>query len=226
MRCQCGEEFRRIEDTMHVCSVCGKDTKVVYACPNGHSMCAECVEPIIRRKVKEICKSSTSRNPRTILDSLLSCDIISERKLRFHLITAPALVAAYRNSGGEIDMDEALDEVMRRGSLIPPKACGHAGNCGSATSAGIFFSVVAGTHPLKEENWGQVHMLTGKCLMDLGSIGGPRCCNRGVNIAMRNAVGTVKDALGVEMEWIDVKCHGFGNDVCIGSRCPYNDGSH
>ena len=224
MRCECGEELKRIESTMHDCTVCGKYTNVVYACTNGHSMCAECVEPHIRARVKEICEASESKDPRSILDSLLSDDLISERALRYHLIIGPALVTAYRNSGGDVDLDKALDEIMRRGFMIPAKACGHAGNCGSATSAGIFFSVIADTHPLKEENWGEVHRLTGKCLMDLGSMGGPRCCNRGANIAMRNAVDAVKDVMGIEMELNDAECH-FKNDVCIGDRCPFHSKS-
>lgn len=100
MRCECGEELKRIENTMHDCTICGKYTHVVYACTNGHSMCAECVEPHIRSRVKEICKASESKDPRSILDSLLSDDLISERALRYHLIIGPALVTAYRNSGG------------------------------------------------------------------------------------------------------------------------------
>lgn len=58
MRCECGEELKRIESTMHDCTVCGKYTNVAYACTNGHSMCAECVEPHIRARVKEICRAS------------------------------------------------------------------------------------------------------------------------------------------------------------------------
>ena len=60
--------------------------------------------------------------------------------------------------------------------------------------------------------------------MDLGSIGGPRCCNRGANIAMRNAVDAVKDVMGIEMELNDAGCH-FKNDVCIGDRCPFHSKS-
>ena len=204
------------------CTSCGNAGDMNYADENG-PICNGCAEPYIRERVRQICEASTSKNPREILDTLIADDLIAARPLRFHIIVGSALASAYRNSGGKIDLNTALDEIMRRGAFIPPKACGHAGDCGSAVSAGIFFSVIADTHPLKEENWGELHMLTGSCLYDLGKIGGPRCCNRGANVSMGNAVKTVKRIFGIEMEWHEVQCtHQDANDKCIGGRCPFS----
>ncbi len=215
-------EIKRIDTISGDCPVCGRAGDMVYS-DDEKPICFGCAEPYIRERVKQICKASSLKNPREILDTLIADDLIAARPLRFHITVGSALVTAYRNSGGEIDLDKALDEIMRRGALIPPKACGHAGDCGSAVSAGIFFSVIADTHPLKEENWGELHMLTGSCLYDLGKIGGPRCCNRGANVSMGNAVKTVERLFGVGMEWCDVQCmHQSANKECIGKKCPFS----
>ncbi len=112
---------------------------------------------------------------------------------------------------------------MRRGALIPPKACGHAGDCGAAVACGIFYSTVTDTHPLTQgQQWGDVAVLTGTCLVDLGKIGGPRCCNRGTLVSMKNTVQQVREKLGVEMEWYDRKCiHKDWNKQCKGKDCPF-----
>jgi hypothetical protein len=67
-----------------------------------------------------------------------------------------------------------------------------------------------------------VAVLTGSCLVDLGRIGGPRCCNRGSLVSMKNTVQQVREKLGVEMEWYDRKCvHKDWNKQCKGEACPF-----
>ena len=38
-----------------------------------------------------------------------------------------ALLVAYKNAGGEIDLPEALLEMMNRGKAVPGGACGFVG---------------------------------------------------------------------------------------------------
>ncbi|MCQ2356891.1 MAG: DUF5714 domain-containing protein, partial [Methanocorpusculum sp.] len=44
------------------------------------------------------------------------------------------LLAAYWNAGGEIDLPAALDEMIRRGSMVPGGFCRLAGACGVSVS--------------------------------------------------------------------------------------------
>ena len=48
-----------------------------------------------------------------------------------------ALLTAYRNAGGEIDLEPALREMMNRGKSVPGGACGFWGACGAGLSSGI-----------------------------------------------------------------------------------------
>lgn len=206
-----------------VCDICHKDCETDARCESGHVICLDCIEMPIRARIKEICRSSTSKDPYEVLEELNSDNMVRTRFLKNHLIVGSALAAAFRNAGGRVDLDPSLDEIMRRGNFIPPKACGHGGDCGAAVSTGIFYSVITDTHPLTEgEQWGDVSLLTGSCLVDLGKKGGPRCCNRGALVSMKDAVDQVKDRLGVEMEWKDRKCvHKDWNRNCKGESCPF-----
>lgn len=57
-----------------------------------------------------------------------------------------ALLTAYRNAGGKIDLKRALSEMVSRGKEIPGGSCGFWGACGAGISAGIYLSIV--TAPL------------------------------------------------------------------------------
>ena len=41
-----------------------------------------------------------------------------------HVMVGSALLAAYKNAGGEIDLPEALLEMMNRGKAVPGGVCG------------------------------------------------------------------------------------------------------
>ena len=59
----------------------------------------------------------------------------------------------------------------------------------------------------------------------IGGIGGPRCCDRSANVSMRMTVDAVRERLGVDMQWSDPVCtHHQGNNLCLGSACPFNPG--
>ena len=226
MRCpRCDAELERnAEKSKGKCIVCGKKCESNCGCVNGHLVCEDCTEDLIVRRIKDICESTTSKDPYDILEEMYEDRIVATRFLKNHICIGPALAAAYNNSANEkIDLDATIDELIRRGRLIPPKACGHAGDCGAAVACGTFYSTITDTHPLTPgEQWGNVSLLTGTCLVDLGRIGGPRCCNRGALISMKNTVQQVKEKLGVEMAWQDRKCvHKDWNKNCKGETCPF-----
>lgn len=77
-----------------------------------------------------------------------------------HILAGAALLAAYRNAGGEIDLPAALEEMIRRGSMVPGGFCGLAGACGAAISAGMCYSIATKTNPLSTESWGEANLLT------------------------------------------------------------------
>lgn len=135
-----------------------------------------------------------------------------------------ALLCAYHNCGGHVDLAAALPEMARRGQQIPGGACGSWGCCGAAVSSGIFISIATGATPLKEKEWGLANLMTAASLQAIGEIGGPRCCKRDSFTAVKTAVAFTAAHLGIQMELPpQIVCHHSAeNQQCLGARCPYN----
>ena len=75
----CGNELTGIERTGGVCSACGKETLLFHGCVSGHVLCPSCAEASVRQAIRDVCLSSDSRDPRQVLDSMLSVPLISAR---------------------------------------------------------------------------------------------------------------------------------------------------
>ena len=59
-----------------------------------------------------------------------------------------ALLTAYKNAGGNIDLPNALLEMMNRGKTVPGGACGFWGACGAGITTGMFISIISNSTPL------------------------------------------------------------------------------
>ena len=138
-----------------------------------------------------------------------------------------ALLTAYKNAGGDIDLRDALNEIMERGSSVPGGACGFWGACGAGISSGMFISIISGSTPLKNEPFALSHKMTSASLAKIGEIGGPRCCKRDSFLSILTAIDFVKEHFGVEMEKPEVICSWSShNNQCIGKRCPFSKANH
>ena len=68
-----------------------------------------------------------------------------------HTMVGSALLAAYQNAGGNIDLKTALYEMQKRGKQVPGGACGFWGACGAGISAGMYISIALKSTPLAKE---------------------------------------------------------------------------
>lgn len=133
-----------------------------------------------------------------------------------------ALLTAYRNAGGKIDLKRALSEMVSRGKEIPGGSCGFWGACGAGISAGIYLSIVTGATPLADQAWGLSNQMTSSALARIGAVGGPRCCKRDAYLAISEAVRFTVEKLKIPMEWTDICCtRSWQNHHCIRERCPF-----
>ena len=140
-----------------------------------------------------------------------------------HILAGASLLAAYRNAGGELDLPTAVEEMLRRGAMVPGGFCGLAGTCGAAISAGMFYSIVTKTNPLSNETWKDAQLLTAACLTAIGSHGGPRCCKRDTYLALQTTVRFMREHTGIAMEWQRKPQCIFSqrNRECLKEKCPY-----
>lgn len=199
------------------CVICGQEV----ANPED-AYCASCQEGHIP-EVIDLCMADTSSNPIAVLENLMSQDFCPMHGPLHHVLVGAALLTAYHNAGGEVAMEEALPELIRRGMQIPGGACGRWGACGASLSAGIFMSIVTDNSPFATESWHLSNLLTAKALEQVANNGGPRCCKRDSYLTLLTTIDFVKEHLGVAMEKPVVKCSRSQiNEQCIGQKCPFS----
>jgi hypothetical protein len=208
------------------CAICHKKENSKTRCVNGHYVCNEChmagLDTIIG-----VCLKSASKNPVEIIESMMNLPFCHMHGPEHHIMVGSALLTAYKNAGGEIDLAVALTEMMNRGKSVPGGACGFWGACGAGISSGMFVSIISKSTPLAQEPFALSHKMTAKSLTAIGEIGGPRCCKRDSFLSILSAIDFVKEKLGVEMERPEVVCHyASQNNQCIGMRCPFNKVNH
>ena len=218
----CGSELEYLDiPVMMKCSICGKEESSRARCIKGHYVCDQCHTSGMD-SVISVCRMETSKDPVKILNRLMSMPFCHMHGPEHHVLVAAALLTAYRNSGGEVDFDHCISEIMSRGRNVPGGVCGFWGTCGAGVSTGIFISVISGSNPLAEKPFALSNLMTSRSLNSIGTIGGPRCCKRDSYLAITEAIQFVKENLGVEMESSKIVC-GYSprNAQCIKERCPF-----
>lgn len=205
------------------CAICHKKEISSARCMNGHFVCDECHTKGIDQIIG-VCLNETSRNPYEIISHLMDLPFCHMHGPEHHIMVGSALLTAYKNAGGNLDLPKALSEMQARGRKVPGGICGFWGSCGAAISSGMFISIVTGSTPLATREWGMSNLMTSASLNAIGSVGGPRCCKRNSYLAIMEAVKYAKDILGVEMELPHIRCRHRGqNNQCIGTRCPFHE---
>ena len=209
-------------DELMECAICHKKENSKTRCVNGHYVCNEChmagLDSIIG-----LCMTETSKDPVEIIEKMMAMPFCHMHGPEHHVMVGAALLTAYKNAGGEIELKKALTEMINRGKSVPGGACGFWGACGAGISSGMFVSIISGSTPLENEPFALSHKMTSKSLSAIGEIGGPRCCKRDSFLSILAAIDFVAEHFGVQMDKPEITCHySSQNNQCIGKRCPFN----
>lgn len=221
----CGKPIVYYENAREMeCVMCHKKFESHASCEDGHYICDACHSRKGIQVIIEGCRKSRSRNPIEIMQELMMDPYIYMHGPEHHVMVGAALLTAYRNSGGKIELDTALHEMKERGSEYPGGACGLWGCCGAAVSTGMFMSIITKATPLTGRSWRLSNLMTSQALKSIAELGGPRCCKRDSFTAAIAAVELVKAELGVEMELPEKITCDFSNEneQCLKKHCPYH----
>lgn len=215
-----------LEDVEMECAICHRIERSKTRCVNGHYVCSECHTAGID-SIFGVCLSETSKDPVEILNKLMKLPFCHMHGPEHHIMVGAALLTAYHNAGGEVDLLKALPEMKSRGQGVPGGACGFWGACGAGISAGIFVSIISGSTPLTAKFFGLSNRMTAQSLEAIGTVGGPRCCKRDSYLSILAAVDFVKEHFGVEMKTPEIVCtFSAQNNQCLGKRCPFSKANH
>ena len=136
--CKAPLEYLETDELME-CELCHKKQSSKTRCVNGHFVCDEChtsgMDEII-----SICFNSKSVNPIEIMEEMMSMPSCHMHGPEHHTMVGSALLTAYKNAGGDIDLKTALYEMQKRGKQVPGGSCGFWGACGAGVSTGMYVS--------------------------------------------------------------------------------------
>ena len=85
----------------------------------------------------EVCLQETSTNPIDIFSNIAQMDFIRIHGPEHHVLDGAALLTAFWNAGGQIDLQTSLEELTKRGLQMPGATCGMWGVCGAVSSLGV-----------------------------------------------------------------------------------------
>ncbi len=175
------------------------------------------------KKIIEACLHEKSKNPVDIFCNIAQMDFVRIHGPEHHVLDGAALLTAFYNAGGQIDLQTSLNELMKRGLQMPGATCGMWGVCGAVSSMGAALSIIEGTGPLStDDSWGKHMEFTSNALYSLSQIGGPRCCKRDAFLSFQKAIQYVNDNYDVELPNNMMECcFSEKNEQCIKEKCPF-----
>ncbi len=220
----CGKDLIYYSKTkIMTCLLCGDTYDSNASCVEGHYVCDSCHSEGGVNAGLLHCLQRQSKNPLQLMMELMDMPEVYMHGPEHHVLVGAALLTAFHNAGGKLDLPLALQEMKKRGGKYPGGSCGLWGACGAAVSTGMAYSIIRGTTPLSTDDWSPTNRITANALQAMADIGGPRCCKRNSFIALLNAIPFIEKEIGVRMEKPErVICHYLKeNKECKGPACPY-----
>ena len=219
----CGAPLEYLaHDEPMTCALCGKIDASKTRCTAGHYVCNDCHTQGMDA-MTALCLAYEGRDPMALLLQLMDQPWCHMHGPEHHVMVGAALLTAYRNAGGKLDLAAALTEMLRRGRQVPGGACGFWGACGAGVSCGMFVSIATAATPLSGESWGLANAMTARALAAIGAVGGPRCCKRDSFLAVRAAAAFCREHLGMDMDCSVPTCpQSHRNAQCLRENCPFH----
>ena len=130
------------QDEWMECELCHKKELSKTRCQNGHYVCNDCHTKGLDT-ILSLCIDETSRNPIEIVRKMMDAPFCHMHGPEHHVMVGAALLTAYKNAGGAINLRESVMEMLNRGKAVPGGTCGFWGACGAGISAGMFVIMFA-----------------------------------------------------------------------------------
>ncbi len=205
------------------CAICGQICPTNAICEAGHFVCDACHERDALSEIAALAARWESADPIAALDALMALPCVHMHGPEHHVLVGTALLAATQHRT-DLDFEAVFARIAEQGARVPGGICGFWGNCGAAIGAGIFLAALTQSTPLSVESWGLCNRLSGLCLQDIGTVGGPRCCKRNSYLAIRRTAAFLRNECDIALDTPDaIHCaHRKQNAECIGKRCPFS----
>lgn len=216
----CGGNLEQV-DASAVCTFCGSESAARYLCAAGHHICEDCQLADWPHVVERVCEGSRETDPSVIVNLIMKHPMAVMHSPQHHIIVAPAVLAALRNSGRQPLKPGRLASAIERTQGIPLGACGTRGECGAAVSVGALVSILTGATFQKDRERSLALQATAETLLTIAQAGGPRCCKQSVYLSLETASRFLKRELDIDLP-VEPGCEfAARNDACKKERCKY-----
>ena len=102
----CGAPLEYLqEEVLMECFFCHKKVRSLTRCVKGHYVCDECHSGGMDAMVS-VCLNEKSKDPIDIVEKLMSQKFCHMHGPEHHTMVGAALLTAYRNAGGEVDLEK------------------------------------------------------------------------------------------------------------------------
>ena len=172
------------------------------------------------KNIVDACMREKSKNPVEIFYNIAHNEYGRIHGPEHHILDGASLLTAFYNAGGNINLQDSLNELMKRGLQMPGATCGMWGVCGAVSSMGAALSIIDRTGPLSsDDSWGKHMEFTSSALYKVSQVGGPRCCKRDAFLSFQEAIKYINDNYDVELK---IECSfSDKNEQCFKERCPF-----
>lgn len=221
----CNDKVKNIDiNIAKKCELCNEEFKPDRTCSNEHYICNDCYNRKLKDIITAFMLKSDSKNPQEIMLQIMKGKLLYMHGPLHHYLMPAALLCAYKNSGGDIDLKNSLKIAEERSNEVPGGICGFWGACGASIGAGIFTSIITNSSPLAKEEWSLPNKITSKTLEKISDCNGPRCCKRNAFLTIPTVIDLIDENLGIKMEKsVEFKCFFFNwNNECIMMECPFH----
>ena len=111
MICKAQLEYLEVDELME-CAICHKKENSKTRCVKGHYVCNDCHTAGLDT-IAGLCLKETSKDPVHIIKQMMALPFCHIHGPEHHVMVGAALLTAYKNAGGQIDLQQALPERQR-----------------------------------------------------------------------------------------------------------------
>lgn len=185
------------------------------------------------QEMNDICldyfKRDEVKNAWELAEELMDIEGLPMHCPPHHFLMPAVLLTVLGKQQGisEEQLQKQLKEACKRSKNVLGGFCGFYGSCGAAVGTGIFMSVYTKSSPGSGQTWSWCNETTGRALLKIASVEGPKCCKRNTYLALESVHESIREHLGEELAQPErVVCKYYPqNKECKREKCPYYSGN-
>ncbi|MFQ6125336.1 MAG: DUF5714 domain-containing protein [Candidatus Heimdallarchaeota archaeon] len=216
----CGKQLYPISQELE-CIYCKERSIADYACADAHFVCENCRLASPEELIKTTCERSEFQNPYELAILLMRHPIIPMHSPVHHFLVPAVLLSTIKNTCYNLPHN-VIKRAIKRGIRLPYGICGSYGICGAGAGVGVAISILTKATYMSDAERAMALDASGKSLISISQLGGPRCCEASVYASLETAINFLRKNMGITLLATFVGCPFSSlNETCRKEGCKY-----